>query len=504
MFLVSAWKKRTKRYSFIKRLRKISLLPSLIVELIFDHKDLKGKIWTNEKEIPGNGIDDDHNGYIDDIHGWNFLGNSKGEDIGYETYESVRIKRQYDSVYGNIYSASQIPQNQLDTFSLYWACRKDYDEKLDKYENIRTKLNSLQEPLSNSYSVIEDYLRKKDFTKDDLSSIHSSDPRIKASKKYLFKLYRRGFTYGDFMDMRLEDSIQLNYNLNIDFDPRELINDNPDDINDRNYGNNDVKGPDPFHGTFVSGIIAANRNNNTGIDGIAQNVRIMVLRVVPDGDERDKDIALAIYYAADNGARIINMSFGKYFSPGKKMVDDAIRYAAGKNVLIVHAAGNEALNVDYNLNFPTNKLSDSIIVRNYINVGASTMKKDKNLCAFFSNYGQRNVDMFAPGFQMISITTNNKYTEGNGTSFACPVVSGIAALILSYYPELSAVELRNIIMESCLPGPNLKVYIPDQGSDKRKKVPFKDLSETGGIPNVYKALLIAEQLQAKNKSLAGK
>lgn len=465
-----------------------------------DHDDLKGKIWTNEKEIPGNGIDDDHNGYIDDVHGWNFLGNSKGENINYETLECVRIKRQFDSLYSHTYSASLVPPGEINNFNLYWASRKEYDKELDKYGTIKTNLEKFEKGLDSANKIIGTALGEKDFTKEELYSLKPGNKHVKWAKKRLIYLYNRGFTYKDLEDMKLEDSVQLTYNLNLNFDPRKIISDNSDDISDRHYGNSDVKGPDPFHGTFVSGIIGAIRNNNLGINGIADSVQIMVVRAIPNGDERDKDVALSIYYAVDNGARIINMSFGKSFSPGKEMVDDAIRYAQGKNVLFVQAAGNDAYDLDAVDQFPNRKISDSVTVGDWITVGASTMKMNKHLCAEFSNYGKNTVDLFAPGEDIISLTTGNKYALESGTSFAAPVVSGIAALILSYYPELTALELKNIILGSCTVNPSLRVFIPNDGSKKKKKTKFKNLSKTGGIPDTYKALIMAEQyLKTGNK-----
>jgi len=463
-----------------------------------DHDDLKGRIWTNEKEIPGNGIDDDHNGYIDDIHGWNFLGNSKGENVNYETYECVRIKKKYDSLYSQIYSATQVPLEQRSNYYMYWDSRKEYNELLDKYTTLKSNIDKFEIRIDTLNKIITNYLGKKDFTVEELYSIKTTNKQVKLAKKYLIKIHKKGLTNNDLEEMKLEDSIQLHYNLNLDFEPRKLISDSTDDINDRNYGNNDVKGPDPFHGTFVSGIIGAIRNNNIGINGIADSVQIMVIRAVPNGDERDKDVALAIYYAVENGARIINMSFGKSFSPGKKMIDDAILYAQGKNVLFVQAVGNDSYNIDIKDQFPSRKISDSLTVGNWINVGASTTKMNKNLCADFSNYGKSTVDLFAPGENMISLTTDNKYALESGTSFACPVVSGIAALILSYYPELTALDLKRIIEASCTANPSLKVYIPNDGTRKKKKTNFKNLSKTGGIPDAYKAFKIAEQYLKKS------
>ena len=253
----------------------------------------------------------------------------------------------------------------------------------------------------------------------------------------MISLHDNGFTPEGFNKIKEEIDVKLNKQLNPDFNSRSIIGDDPEDINDTDYGNNDVTGPDAFHGTFVSGIIAAIRDNNVGINGIATDVEIMSVRAIPDGDERDKDVALAIRYAVDNGANVINMSFGKDFSPHKDFVDDAVRYAEAHNVLLIHAAGNDANDLDTIPSYPMNRLNDGTMVTNWITVGASSKNQDKDLPGVFSNYGKESVDLFAPGVNMISLYPGNLYDMGDGTSFAAPVVSGVAALILSYHPDLS-------------------------------------------------------------------
>ena len=208
---------------------------------------------------------------------------------------------------------------------------------------------------------------------------------------------------------------------------KEIVQDDETNINDRDYGNKDIMASTPFHGTHCSGIIGAVRDNGIGVDGIADNVRIMMVRAVPDGDEHDKDIANAIRYAVDNGAQIISMSFGKDFSPQKQWVDDAVRYAQSKGVLMVHAAGNDAANIDSADNFPNPTFIDGNgRATTWITVGASGDPKLGGITASFSNYGKKEVDVFAPGVQIYStIPTGNNYGTASGTSMACPVVCGI-------------------------------------------------------------------------------
>jgi subtilisin family serine protease len=246
-----------------------------------------------------------------------------------------------------------------------------------------------------------------------------------------------------------------------------------------------------MHGTHVSGIIAGARNNGIGIDGIADNVRIMMVRAVPDGDEHDKDIALAIRYAVDNGAKVINMSFGKSFSPQKQWVDEAVRYAESKGVLMVHAAGNDGANIDTAYNFPTPVFkSDGNIATNWITVGASGDPKNGGLVASFSNYGKKNVDVFAPGVNIYSsVPTGNAYANESGTSMASPVTAGVAAFLLEYYPTLTAQQLKYIIEKSSVVT-NVPVTIP--GTDQKAKL--SDISKTGGLINVYEAAKLAESM----------
>jgi cell wall-associated protease len=320
-----------------------------------------------------------------------------------------------------------------------------------------------------------------------------------------------------------------------------LVGDNYADSNERNYGNNDVTGPDAKHGSHVAGIIGADRYNNIGIMGVANNVSIMAIRVVPTGDERDKDVANGIRYAVDNGAKVINMSFGKGYKWDKKVVDEAVKYAEEKGVLLVHAAGNDNLNNDtadvypnkyyegaefeaYKLankkpskpNFKPqlnnnngmqqrpgyNKPAEIKPItldsnkyklphaKNWITVGASTYKDDELLKADFSNYGKYNVDVFAPGFLINSSVPGSKYDVFDGTSMAAPVVSGLAALILSYYPNLTAVQVRDIIIKSVTKVNHKVKYKNDKGENIR--VPFADICVSGGIVNAYNALKLAE------------
>jgi subtilisin family serine protease len=283
----------------------------------------------------------------------------------------------------------------------------------------------------------------------------------------------------------------LEFGLNPDFDPRGIVGDDPTDLSQRTYGNSDVTGPDALHGTHVAGIIGAVRNNGIGIDGIATAVRIMGVRAVPNGDERDKDIANAIRYAVDNGAQIINMSFGKAYSPQKGAVDDAARYADSKGVLIVHAAGNDGEDVEVSPSFPTPGYLSGGSAVNWIEVGASSWRGGKALAAGFSNYGTKKVDVFAPGVDILSLNVGGGTVRESGTSMAAPVVTGVAAMLMSYYPKLTAADVKRIIMTSAVPYRDVLVVRP---GDDEQTVPFGSLSSTGGIVNAYTAVKMAEQM----------
>ncbi|MBN1416897.1 MAG: S8 family serine peptidase [Bacteroidales bacterium] len=458
-----------------------------------DHSDLEGMIWTNTDEIPDNGMDDDQNGYIDDIHGWNFLGNPAGENIHFENYEYVRIYRKYDSVYGHVKSINDIPDAEKDNYRYYLDSKKKYQTEVIKYETERMYIESFEKAFDRAALIVKTYLGKDTLVSGDYDALHTQIDSVKKSADFLSYVYSNGLTPEAIKEYKQYNDDRLNKKLNPDINYREILSDDPADLYDTNYGNNDVKGPASEHGTFVSGIIAAKRNNGKGINGIAENVEIMVLRAVPDGDEYDKDIALAIRYAVDNGANIINMSFGKSFSPYKKFVDEAMQHAMRNNVLVIHSAGNDANNIDETTQYPSKTFLDGTVASNYITVGATTHKPDDLFVADFSNYGHENVDLFAPGVDIISLYPDDKYNSGSGTSFSGPVVSGVAAMIWTYYPELQASEIKDIILKSASRLERLKVYYPTDQGKKKKKVRFSRLSKTGGIVNAYNAMQLAEE-----------
>lgn len=456
-----------------------------------EHEDLKDNIWTNKDEIAGNGIDDDKNGYIDDIHGWNFIGNAKGEMIKDDNLEVTRLYVKYKKLYKGK-TASDFKGKKLADFNDYLEIKKDFESRVNKAKLSLANIEGFVTAINNADSTMKAELKKDDYTIEEVKAFESEKENVKKAKQVL------GYT--DMMKISVEDmqdgldyyKDQLEYNLNTEFEPRSLVGDDYENKKEKYYGNNKVKGPDAMHGTHVAGIIGAVRNNNVGIDGIANDVKIMVLRTVPNGDERDKDVANSIYYAVDNGAQIINMSFGKSYSPYKKVVDKAMKYAEKKGVLLVHAAGNEGQNNDLKNNFPNaGYLKSSKRCKTWIEVGASSWHEKDNFAADFSNYGKKTVDVFAPGVQIYSTIPDNKYKNLQGTSMASPVVTGVAALVLSYYPELTAVQLKDIILKSISDFGSYEITVPGEKSEKTE---FKNLSQTGGIVNAYKSLKMAESM----------
>lgn len=407
-----------KAYKYLKKKESKTVIVGVIDSGVdIEHEDLDGKIWVNSGEIAGNGIDDDNNGYIDDIHGWNFLGNAAGEHVNEARLEKTRILAVLAPKYDGI-DPNSIEKDA--EYELYLKVKEEVASGRAQFEQYMGMLDKLPEDAQN-------YIKS-----------------------------------------------QMDYNLNVDFDDRSLIGDDPNDFSDINYGNADVEGPDALHGTHVSGIIGAIRGNALGGDGVAENVKIMVLRAVPNGDEFDKDIALAVRYAVDNGAEVINMSFGKAYSPHQKEVYEAFKYADSKGVLLIHAAGNDAKDIDVEPNYPTSMYSfQTEQLDHFVTIGASTKNKGSELVASFSNYGAKGVDVFAPGFEIFNAVPQSEYMNLQGTSMAAPMVAGAAAMLKSYFPKLTMKEIKEIMYETSIK------YAKVEG--------FAEKSVTGGVINIYKA-----------------
>ncbi len=457
-------------------------------------EDLRAHIWTNPKEIAGNGIDDDHNGYIDDIHGWSFLGNSKGQHITTETSELTRLYGKYKAGFGDK-TENEIADKDKKAYQEYLSIKKTYEKSVEDNKKQLEQVKQFQAFYTNSSAMLMEKLHLDTLTYENLSKKKVKDKKIKKVVQIYMRLLKQGIGQKDLDEYYKHFENALKYGLNPNFNARDsIIGDNPEVIDGKPYGCNDVSGQGALHGTHVAGIIGALRNNGIGMNGIAANVRLMIIRAVPDGDERDKDVAMAIRYAADNGARVINMSFGKAYSPQKELVDAAVRHADSLGVLMVHAAGNDNKNLDKEVSYPSPVYLDGKKAVNWITVGASSMKKGKHLAASFSNYGKENVDLFAPGVAIYSTVPKNEYKKEDGTSMASPTAAGVAALVLSYNPDLTATQLKDILMKSVTNVAKKKVIIPGK---KKKKIAFSELCVSGGIIDAENALLLAEKIAKK-------
>jgi subtilisin family serine protease len=444
------------------------------------HPDFAGRIWMNDDEAAGNGVDDDGNGYVDDVHGWNFIGGADGRHVREDTYELTREVAGYRAKYADGDTAT------ADAAELQRWRRLERELQEERAETTASlgQLGGIAEITRDAQRRLNAALGREDYDADDVRALTSMDPELSRAREVYLLLDANGITpEALFAEVeRLEGLLEYGYNP--EFDPRPLIGDDPLDYDDRSYGNADVAGPGPEHGTAVAGVIAAVRDNGIGVDGILNDVRIMAVRAVPAGDERDKDVANAIRYAVDNGAQVINLSFGKGYSPGKEAVDAAVRYAEEHGVLVVHAAGNSGKDIDANDNFPNPRLANGSQAANWLEIGASTFGPE--LAASFSNYGRAGVDLFAPGERIYSLRPGGETGSADGTSLAAPVVSGVAALLLSYFPELTPADVREIIVASART-PGGAAVRPGDGSPAS----FSDLSVTGGMLDAAAAVRMA-------------
>lgn len=467
------------------------------------HEDLKPVLWKNPGEIPGNGIDDDRNGYTDDVYGWNFIGGKDGRNVEKDSYEAARVyyryKKKYDT--GTI-DETKLSKEEQNEYANYTRAKGQIESQAREASMYVLFLSSLVEKLPAADSVLRIAVGKSVYTGNELMKLKPESPEVSKAKGTLMGLFQQTDQLDNTNRILIEE-VTAFYNgekSKVDAaknEPKQyrndIVQDDYDDIKDRFYGNNDVMGGNPSHGTHVSGIIAASRNNDIGVNGVADNVKIMTIRAVPDGDEHDKDIANAIRYAVDNGALVVNMSFGKSFSPQKKWVDDAVRYAESKGVLLVHAAGNDAKNIDVEDNFPNARYDNnpSTNASNWITVGASGPTTEE-LTASFSNFGKE-VDVFSPGVEIYStLPGGNQYGNQQGTSMASPVTAGIAALILSYFPELSVKQVKAAIEGSVT---RIGGSVIKPGSED--KVSLEEISKTGGVVNAFEAVKLASTMKGE-------
>jgi cell wall-associated protease len=472
-----------KAYDFLQGKKGVEVVVGVVdsgTDLL--HEDLKDVAWVNLKEIPSNGIDDDKNGYVDDINGWNFLGTIYKEHLEYQ-----RIVK--DPSIANEETLKE--------------ATKFYDEKVAGAKANEKRYGQMLKMVSNADDALSKHFDKSDYSKDEVKNVVTEDTALKQNIEVAKQMY--GFGLSSLAQAKQElsklvkNATSMLSGEDLKNEYRSVLGDDPNTMDNKSYGDaatgHSIK--DEAHGTHVSGIIGASRNNDIGMNGVANNVKIMAVRAVPDGDEYDKDVALGLRYAVDNGAKVINTSFGKGFSPKKEWVYEAILYAASKDVLIVNAAGNDGKNMDVEKTYP-NDSRDLVteISDNVLTVGAMSANYDENLPASFSNYGKINVDVFAPGVQIYSTIPEGGYAKFSGTSMAAPSTAGVAALLRSYYPKLSASQVKHILMNS---GTMINFDVIKPGSMSREKptgekVSFSELSVSGRVVNAYNALKMADYM----------
>jgi cell wall-associated protease len=466
-----------------------------------EHEDLKRVIWLNEDEVAGNGVDDDKNGYIDDVHGWNFIGGKNG-NVDADTYELTREFKRLGKKFEAADAGGKVPKKQRAEYEEYLKIKDKFEKLQSKNERMYEHYKSYYFSLSRSVDTLKYVLKTDTLTAEQLDAYKPTEPiynlakgivttRLKNATQNLGQEISIEELVAEYEAAYKELRIIVEIGYNPEFDSRQIIGDNYKDLYEKGYGNNDVKGPDAQHGTHVAGIIAADRTNSLGIKGIADNVRIMPVRAVPNGDERDKDVANAILYAVDNGAHIINMSFGKSYSPEKVAVDKAVKYAESKGVLLIHAAGNDAANNDEKPNFPNRYYLDGKEAKNWLEIGASSFGSGADFVGGFSNFGKKSVDLFAPGVEIYSTTPDNQYEYLQGTSMASPATAGVAAIIMSYFPDLTALEVRDILRNSTRKFDGLDVQKPGG----KGPTEFSNLSSTGGLVNAYEAVKMAQMIR---------
>ncbi|MCL7762317.1 S8 family peptidase [Polaribacter sp. Z014] len=469
-----------KAYDFLKGKKSVTVIVGVVDSgADLAHEDLKDVAWVNTKEVAGNGVDDDKNGYVDDINGWNFLGDAYKENL-----EADRI----------------LHNPSLESPEIVAEIKAAHEVKVGNAEKTKTRFEQMLIGVKGANESLAKHIGKEDYTAKDVAAITTEDPSLLQSIAIAKQMYGFGLSSlsqaQEEIKKELDKSIAL---LNNDY-TNYRKGDNPEDINDSpGYGNGNtgVSIKSEAHATHVSGIIGASRNNGKGMNGVADNVKIMSVRSVPDGDEYDKDVALGLRYAVDNGAKVINTSFGKGYSPHKEWVYDAIKYAAKHDVLIINAAGNDGKNIDVERTYP-NDSKDLVteVSDNVLTIGAMSSNYNEKLPASFSNYGKKNVDVFAPGVQIYSTTPENEYKYFSGTSMAAPSAVGVAALVRSYYPKLTASQVKHILMNSGIKI-NLEVIKPGSPSRENPKgelVPFSDLSVSGRVVNAYNALQMADRM----------
>lgn len=475
--------------NFSSRNKSTEVIVAVIdTEIDINHKDFKNKIWINKNEVPDNKIDDDNNGYVDDLNGWNFIGNLNNENIIYANLECVRIIQDFKK---QLKYSDSMTLIKTDKYKIYLEAEKYYKKVLKTAEEDKEYAEFLFNGYPKAKASLKNIFPKENYTTKELDSIYKSN-KIKNKS-----LANDAYFLSDFIKYNLSEDWIKNYKknadnkvtktLNLQYYDRNNIDENSDNLGFIKYGNPFInKNIEEFyHGTLIAGLIPVTKESK---------IKIMPLAISSNGEEHDKDIALAIRYAVDNGAKVINMSFGKTFSLNKKWVFEALKYADKHNVLVVSSAGNSNLNLNIENNYypNDNHNNEKEVSSNFLLVGSTSHKLDKSFKSYFSNYGENDVDIFAPGENIYTTLPKNKYKNDSGTSLASAITSSVAAMVFSYYPNLEASQVKGILMSSGLEY-TFEVFTPTK-EDKNKTTPFNKLSKSGKVLNAYNALIMADSM----------
>ena len=509
-------------YNYLKGRKSKSVIVALIDgPLDINHNDLKNSIWVNKKEISNNAIDDDANGYVDDVHGWCFTANKN------DVYRSNQ-----PSLEADVYKTWKKKFEQIDGSKLRGVEKVQYENYIDGKTKLLERykilyLGSLL-PVDTTKLTIDssrfvqylDHLlpQYKDtiISKILFATLPYNDTYDSAANQ-LFAIITKNSHEWDLRLSEFDSSNKyqpgytnyfapyaLGYNKTILDDTltnfRSLIGDDPNNFDDRFYGTPSISIPssDMPHATMIAGIIAAKPSGKNGVKGISDNVQIMELSTgVPGGGTENKELVNAIYYAVNNGATIINISLRPAgIEVHVKELRVAFDYADKHNVLIVNAAGNDGLNLDHE-KYIMGQGSDGKEHDTFIRVGATTELMNDQLAWESSDFGKNTVDIFAPGKNIYSTFPGNAYNSLSGTSFAAPMVAGVAALLKSYFPKLTSKQVKEILMKSSF-RPGILVT-PPLGSGIENKIPFSKMSKSGGIVNAYNAVKLADEMMKKSK-----
>lgn len=490
--------------SNVKKNKNRIIVAVVDTQIDLEHRNLRSKIWVNIQEVPNNGVDDDKNGYVDDVNGWNFVGLKRAGYYRFDHFEYTRILRHKDL----FFSENKNPKYDSLVFKRAEKFQEYYSEY---YKNWLSSNVFLLTKWKKSVDALNHFFPKNDYTYSQLDSLYEiyknnnksyqerkrdNDEDLGALIDYMRVNYEVEIkNYDDLLRRKNQNDSILNRNLNVDL---EIRNNVPQDRKN-GYGNSkmNVNKSQNIHSTMVSSLIAGNTKNNIGTKGFHENILIMPISISVSGDEHDQDIANAIYYAVDNGAKVINMSFGKDFSLTQDLVTEALIYAQKHDVLVVHISGNDSCSIDKNTYYPIDYdyYNQNEMVTNFINVGSISKRTDSTMVSPFSSYGKQNVDIFAPGEEIYVAKPGNEYGYDSGTSLAAPMVSGTAALIWLYYPKLTVQEVKSIILES---GITVDQKVIKPGTDN-EMVPFSELCKTGKILNTYNAMKMAEEVSKMKK-----